>query len=347
MHVEKLRHPQPKPPSRRQWQNDGYKHLLAGIVVSERLVTYMTTPAEEPAALISDRELRLLNVGAGLELSPDGSEPLSYSARLWAQLSLPYRDPGPVPEWVRRNNSITLSISPGMTTAKDGSRRPAYPFGVIPRYLMTWMTTEAVRTGSRQLHLGPSLSKFLRSLGMNSSGASSARALDQLHRLAVANMNIEDLRTSGDRWGIAGANFNVASRYELWFSKDPAKAPSDILGSTITLSEDFYRSVLEAPVPLRPEALRALSGSPMRLDLYAWLVYRLKYLERPTTVSWGQLAGQFGADYKVKRQFKAAFEKNLREVLVLYPQAKTLVTETGIRLLPSAEHIPDRKLRAI
>jgi hypothetical protein len=307
----------------------------------------MTTAAEEPAHLISSRQLQLLNVGSALELSPDGSASLNYSARLWAQLSLPYRDPGNVPEWIRRNNSITLSITPGMATARDGSRRPVYPFGVIPRYLMTWMTTEAVRTQSRHLHLGRSLATFLRGLGMNSSGASSSRVLDQLHRLAVANMNIEDLRERSDRWGLAGANFNVASRYELWFSKDTTKAPDDILGSTITLSEDFYRSVLEAPVPLRPEALRALSGSPMRLDLYAWLVYRLKYLERPTTVSWAQLAGQFGADYKVRRQFKAAFEKNLREVLVLYPQAKTLVLGSGLRLMPSPAHIPDRKLRAI
>lgn len=294
------------------------------------------------SSLLTDRQLLLLDTAVDLELGEGVNDPLNYAARLWAQLSLPYRDPGDAPEWVRRNGSITLRISPGMITARDGSRTRAYPYGVIPRYLMTWMTTEAVRTRSRTLHLGDSLSQFLGKLGMNASGASGRRMVDQLRRLTVSTMNIEDLRNENERWSVSGANFNVASKYDLWFSKDDFQGQQPLLGSTITLSEDFYQSVVEAPVPLRPEVLRALAGSPMRLDMYTWLVYRLFSLRRPSTVSWNQLANQFGSDYAVQRQFKAAFEKNLREVRILYPQANLAVMKSGLRLMPSAQHIQSK-----
>jgi hypothetical protein len=300
-------------------------------------------PDYSQGQLLTERQLHLIDTATRLEQEPEASEPYSYAARLWAQLSLPYKDPGQTPEWTRRNNSITLTITPGLVTRPDGTRERAYPYGVLPRYLMTWMTTEAVRTRSRHLELGASLTAFLARLGLNGSGATGRRVMDQLHRLAVAGMNIEDLRTREDRWGVAGANFNVASRYELWFSRRQTEQPDRMLGSTITLSEDFYRSVMEAPVPLRPEVLRILAGSPMRLDLYTWLVYRLRYLAKPTTVTWGQLAGQFGSDYKLQRQFKAAFTRNLREVQVIYPQARFAIMGAGLRLQPSPAHIPSRE----
>ena len=42
------------------------------------------------------------------------------------------------------------------------------PFGNLPRLLLAWICTEAVRTQSRELVLGRSLSKFMRTLGINS-----------------------------------------------------------------------------------------------------------------------------------------------------------------------------------
>ena len=42
------------------------------------------------------------------------------------------------------------------------------PFGNLPRLLLAWVTTEAVRTQSRVLVLGDSLSDFMRALGVYS-----------------------------------------------------------------------------------------------------------------------------------------------------------------------------------
>ena len=57
------------------------------------------------------------------------------------------------------------------------------PFGNIPRLLLAWVTTEAVRTQSRELILGSSLSEFMGKLGMDSVGGARTRLRNQMRRL--------------------------------------------------------------------------------------------------------------------------------------------------------------------
>ena len=45
------------------------------------------------------------------------------------------------------------------------------PFGNLPRLLLAWVCIEAVRTGSREIILGKSLSEFMRKLDILSSTA--------------------------------------------------------------------------------------------------------------------------------------------------------------------------------
>src|SRR5713226_10308794 len=46
---------------------------------------------------------------------------VGFAARLFSQLALPYRDPGDVPEWRRRNGSLTLIVNPGLVGVGPGS----------------------------------------------------------------------------------------------------------------------------------------------------------------------------------------------------------------------------------
>ena len=55
--------------------------------------------------------------------------------------------------------------------------------GHLPRLLMAWISTEAVRTQSRVLVLGDSLSDFMRELGIYSSdGKAYTRLRNQMER---------------------------------------------------------------------------------------------------------------------------------------------------------------------
>lgn len=270
---------------------------------------------------LSSRRLRLLELSSEIEDNPGE---LAFSTRIWAQLSLPYRDPGfAVPHWSRRNGDTTLTLSPG----------PAgYPHGVVARCLLTWMSTEAVRTRSRHLDPGPSLRAFLSSVGTYPSGANQRRVMDQLHRLSTTAITVETTRDQPGQRTLSGQNLHVAQRYELAYHRGATQA-------RIELSEAYFEEVLRSPVPVLSSALGALGGSPMRLDLYVWLSYRMSTLQRPTTVSWKQLESQFGAQYRESRQFKAAFLKNLEPVKLIYPQAKVSVVDSGLRLHPSPTHV--------
>ncbi len=88
------------------------------------------------------------------EADPD----LGFMARLLALCSLPRtNNPGTRKEYKRVNGPFTLY----MTAIGDNK----LPFGNFPRLLMAWVSTEAVRTQSRVLILGPSLAKFMKTLG--------------------------------------------------------------------------------------------------------------------------------------------------------------------------------------
>ena len=85
-------------------------------------------------------------------------------ARLMALCTLPRTDPGNRKEYKRVNGPYTLYMISG-----GGNK---LPYGNIPRLLLAWVCTEAVRTQSRELVLGRSVAEFMRKLGIyhNSAG---------------------------------------------------------------------------------------------------------------------------------------------------------------------------------
>ena len=90
------------------------------------------------------------------EAEPD----MGFVARMLALCSLPRTNPGDRTQYKRVNGPYTLYMLAG-----GGNK---LPFGNIPRLLLAWICTEAVRTQSPKLVLGRSLYEFMRRLGMDS-----------------------------------------------------------------------------------------------------------------------------------------------------------------------------------
>ncbi|MFI8977316.1 replication protein RepA [Nocardia asteroides] len=294
-------------------------------------------------------DLDLVMAAAAIEESePD----IGYLASLFTQTSLPYRDPGDVPHWTRRSGALVLTVQPGITMDADGNARSlGYPYGTIPRLLLTWMSTEAVRTRSRELILGDSLAAFMRDLNMQSTGGRNgtiSRFKQQMERLFMASLSVK-FEGRADRQ--IGGRLSVASSYDLWWSGSGPDKQRSLMPSTVRLSQDFYDEVTTHPVPLDLNALRALRGSPMRLDIYAWLTRRFSYLQTPTTISWRTLQAQFGSNLadtpQGRRRFRIDFDRHLRQVLVVYSDADVSVSATGLTLKPSLTHIRMRGLRQL
>lgn len=214
------------------------------------------------------------------------------------------------------------------------------PFGSIPRLLIAWITTEAVRIKSRELVLGHTLTEFMSQLDLVPTGGrwgSITRLKDQMKRLFSASVSCT--YDAEGHWAIK--NVNPVSQANLWW--DP-KVPdqSTLFESTLTLGEEFFNEIIQYPIPIDMDALRALKKSPMALDIYCWLTYRMSYLKNKTTIPWAVLEIQFGSDYERTRDFKKYFMTQLLKVSLVYSNAKVETNDHGIILSPSKTHILPR-----
>ena len=144
---------------------------------------------------------------------------------------------------------------------------------------------------------------------------------------------------AGVTWALESVK-PVDSARLWWEPRNPDQAA--LWKSIITLGERFYQEIIRAPIPVDMRALRALKRSPLALDVYLWLTYRMFYLRKPTMVRWESLSYQFGADYKVLRQFKAAFLRELKKVMLIYSEVRVRPEVTGLLIAPSKPHISAR-----
>ena len=253
---------------------------------------------------------------------------LGFMARAMVQATLPHRAVTGN-EFERRNGSFTLTLQ---APSKIG-----LPYGSIPRLLLAWVTTEAVKTKSRELELGDSMSGFMAELGLTPTGGANGsitRLKNQTRRLFAATVTA----SYEDDKQIADMGYRLADKSVLWWhSKDPEQA--GLWKSTVTLSEHFFNEVIDRPVPIDMRAIKALKQSPMALDIYTWLTYRASYLKRPTVIPWASLALQFGSDYSRLRAFREAFLQELKKVVLVYGQVQVEATELGLIVKPSLTHI--------
>lgn len=119
---------------------------------------------------------------------------LGFMTRALVIATMPYKDPK-TDVFTRKNGDLALRIVAGY----EGG----IPYGVYPRLLLAWLTTEAVRTRSPVIELGDTLSIFLREVldiqrGGGSRG-SSTRVTDQMKRLFGSMVNVSSTADSPGR----------------------------------------------------------------------------------------------------------------------------------------------------
>lgn len=253
---------------------------------------------------------------------------IGFISRALTQATLPHR-PIKGNEFTRSNGNFTLSIiSPSII---------GLPYGNIPRLLVSWVTSEAVRVRCAELELGPSLSHFMRELGLIPSGGrwgGITRLREQMTRLFASSVTC--IYEDNHRTGIYGVKIVTEARL-WWDPKSPDQIP--LWKSSLKLGADFYNEIINNPIPIDMRALKALKRSPMALDIYCWLTYRMSYLRKKVEIPWSALEMQFGADYGRTIDFKINFIKQLQSVLVVYPDARVEEREHGLLLKPSKPHI--------
>ncbi len=281
---------------------------------------------------------------------------LGFMARALVIATMPYKDPK-ADAFVRHNGDFRLRIVAGY----DGG----IPYGIYPRLLMSWVATEAVRKQSPVIELGDSLRLFMRDvLELRSTGGgargSGTRVTEQMKRL-FGSLVTAQYSGSQEHRGFLLKNVLIADELAIDDDDVPALDAADGSDSSlwtpqekheagqwrsqVRLSNGFFRECVANPVPIDLRAYKALRGSPLAMDVYTWLTYRMSYTQRRSRpIRWEALMMQFGSGYSTEtdqatRDFKKAFLKALKAVLLVYPQAGVELHEHGLVLLPSRPHV--------
>ena len=262
---------------------------------------------------------------------------LGFMARLLALCSLPRTNPGDRHQYKRVNGPYRLVMVAGADNK--------LPFGNIPRLLMAWVSTEAVRTQSRELVLGKSLYEFMRTLGMEDRSGSPrgdrTRLRNQMKRLFGCSVSL----IYEDKHGSRFVSSHIAESGEFWW--DPAKPNEQALwDSRIYLGEAFFNEIINHPIPIDMNILKALKRCSLGLDLYLWVAYRTFSLRAPQRLTWRQLYRQFGtdpdkaSDKRIVKIFRRQALRELKKIKVAWPDLNYTTAPGVFILLPSTPAVP-------
>ena len=257
-----------------------------------------------------------------------------FMARMMALCSLPRTNPGNRHQYKRVNGPYKLIMIAG------GDNK--LPFGNFPRLILAWISTEAVRTQSRVIVLGPSLAKFMKTLGIYSSGGGrdQIRLRNQMRRLFGCTVQLTYKDANVERF----VNSPIAESGEYWWNPQRPDQPS-LWDSKIELSEKFFNEIIRNPVPLDMNILTSLKRCSLGLDLYLWLTYRTFTLRASLRLSWPQLYRQFGsnpnnvATHDAVQNFRRRTLRELKKIKTAWPELNYTTAPGVLVLSPSTPTI--------
>ena len=210
------------------------------------------------------------------------------------------------------------------------------PYGVKPRLILLHLCGEAVRAQNPEVEVGRSMREFLKRLGLDNGGHEYARFRVQMEALAACRMTL-GMSIGGQDVTV---NSHPISRFEAWMQHNGRSIGS--WPGSITLSAEFYSTLLDHAVPLDPRAIAGLQKSALALDLYTWLAHRLCRVRKPDgiKISWANLRAQFGQEYACSKDFKKKFREALLKAHAVYPGARISEKPGGLRLFSSPTPVP-------
>jgi len=295
-----------------------------------------TDPPREaaPSSLISTitpTQQRLIEAGTAIaDLPPDRKD---FLHTVMCQVGLPRRKTD-ARTFERHSGHVSILLESGkLFDGKEFVEHPL-PYGTVPRLVMVHISTEAIRTRQRSVEIGDSMRQFLTTLGMQTSGGARGGyklLRRQMEALAACRLTL-GMYAEGRAVTV---DAKPIKRFEAWLQVDGAQRT--MWPGVMELSEEFYNTLAQHAVPLDYRALGALKHSSLALDIYTWLAHRLYRVRsmHGVKLSWDNLREQFGQEYRHSRDFKKEFRQALRQVLVVYPDARLEEVMGGLLLYPS------------
>jgi Plasmid encoded RepA protein len=289
--------------------------------IHQLIIQHGVDEARRQAATKHERLL----VEAAYQVLSEDAEKMGFTYSGFALTSLPHK-PQQELVWRREGHNLTLVLQ---AIADRQGNISGLPYGSYARFILLFLQSEAIRTGSPEVELGASMKRWLTSMGLSVGGKTYRLVNEQARRISACTLtfyadkgNAELMRRGGFVDGSISMTNMLGDQPTLWQEK-------------VLLNGEFYRALREHPVPLSESALRAIGPRSMVIDVYIWLAYRLHALRRDVEVGWAALYGQFGAGYTRLRDFRRDFSQALELAVAAYPEAKIGMGDRGVILRPS------------
>ncbi|MFA6922260.1 MAG: replication protein RepA [Gallionella sp.] len=288
---------------------------------------------------MSKRAIKELETSIQIHSSPATIINAAYLHSVFCQLGLP-RSKVFGDSFTRKCGGASILVEAGSLWNGEEFVKQIIPYGALPRIILAWINTYAVKNKTAIIDIGRSPSEFQKMLGQSVTGGKNGTIKNfklQFQAMAACSITI-GFNTAGLISTYQGKPFK--SFTATWENKNQSW-PKQII-----LSDEYFQSLAEKAVPLDSRSLSALSDSALAMDLYCWFAGRLHRIpNRPILLHWRNLLEQFGQEYTgsdATRNFKKSFLLAMDRATGMYPGAKVKQVRTGILLLKSPPPIPYR-----
>lgn len=280
------------------------------------LKTKEAQPVREPSPLTS-KQTRIINTVAEKISASDKDQTITYSHSTLCQTSLPFKKQPGITKWSVQNGRAQILITAGDIFDSEQNKwiELELPYGPKPRLVLYDWNRQAVITKNPEINVEKTLRAFMKRLNISLGGRDYKNIKNQLSCLAACQFSL-GLRTT-DSTDIT-AYGRIAKNITLLRTEEKNKRVR--WPQTITLSVEYFESLLEHAVPLDENALHALQDSALELDIYSMLAERLHRIpmDKPQFIPWKSLYEQYGSGYSRLDRFRDKFRKHLQNVLAVY-----------------------------
>lgn len=240
----------------------------------------------------------------------------------------------------RRSGRASLRVDAGSLYDGENWVDQPVPYGPKPRMVMVHISSYATRFRTAEIPIGDSFSEFMRLLGVNNinGGDRGSRTSyrKQIMALSAATIRLGIPTDNGARTVVS----QPISQFDLWFTQQ-SEGQRPLWPGVITLSNDYYESLLQHSFPVDGRALHAIGSSALAMDIYMWLASRLwRVGDKPVMIHWPGLYHQFGQEFGELRDFKKKFRIYLARALAVYPDARVEIVPGGLLLRQSRSPVP-------
>lgn len=295
-------------------------------------------PAKKPTLTKSERKI----VDAGLRIAEDepGNDDMTFMHSIMCQVGFP-RSKVDGYEFERICGGAGLYIRAGKLWDGRQFVQQPLPYGPMPRLVMAYLNTQALRFQSPEIEVGNSASNFLKLLGKDSSGGKNGT-------YTTFRKQVQALSACSVTLGFTTATKAITydgkpiKQFEAWLAD--SEEQGTLWPGSIQFSQEYFQTLTNHAVPLDLRALNALAASALAMDIYVMLADRLHRISgRPIVLHWRNLREQFGQEYsgpEADKNFKKMFLPALNKVLTVYPKAQVSQVKGGILMMPSPPPVP-------